>query len=44
MVGLTLRPVEIKGGCMMRREATGGAVLKTSTREEIWKVFHIWKV
>ena len=31
--------MEIKGGCMIRGEATGGVVLKASTREELWKVF-----
>ena len=35
MAGLTLGHIEIKGGCMMRGEATGGAVPKASTREEL---------
>lgn len=39
MVGLTLGHVEIKGGCMMHGEATGGVVLKALTREELWKNF-----
>ena len=31
--------VKIKGGYVMRGEATGGAVLEASMREELWKVF-----